>query len=47
MPGSEDVDQDAEVGLSNEEEIVTGAETSFGLEDDMVPGGRAADFEAR
>ena len=47
VPGSEDVDQDAEVGLSNEEEIVTGAETSFGLEDDMVPGGRAADFEAR
>ena len=47
MPSSEDVDQDAEVGLSNEEEIVTGAETSFGLEDDMVQGGRAADLEAR
>ena len=47
VPGSEDVDQDAEVGLSNEEEIVTGAETSFGLEDDMVQGGRAADLEAR
>ena len=47
MPSSEDVDQDAEVGFSNEEEIVTGAETSFGLEDDMVQGGRAADLEAR
>ena len=47
MPSSEDVGQDAEVGFSNEEEIVTGAETSFGLEDDMVQGGRAADLEAR
>lgn len=47
VPSSEDVGQDAEVGFSNEEEIVTGAETSFGLEDDMVQGGRAADLEAR
>ena len=35
MPRSEDVDQDAEVGLSNEEEIVTSADASFGLEDDV------------
>ena len=47
MPGSEDVDQDAEVGFPNEEEIVTEAETSYGLEDDMVQGGREADLEAR
>ena len=46
MPSSEDVDQDAEVGFPNEEEIVAEAEASCRLEGDMVQGGREADLEA-